>query len=240
LSTSHQECEFVYREAMGSEVQALSRNHASDERARDIRRAKALSWLSVLWMAIEATVGVIAAIVAGSVSLLGFGLDSLIEVLSASAIIWLFTTQRRSEHAERRAQKVIAACFAALALYLLLAAITTLMSRSEPDVSWAGIAISAAAIIVMPLLAKAKKDVATRLGSSATASDAAQSRLCALIAAGALTSLVANTAFGLWWLDPIVGLVIAGVAIREGREAWAGEVCDDCAPIGFDATIELP
>jgi divalent metal cation (Fe/Co/Zn/Cd) transporter len=86
----------------------------------------------------------------------------------------------------------------------------------------------------MPLLAKAKDNVAAQLGSSATASDAAQSRLCALIAAGALTSLIANAALGWWWLDPIVGLAIAGIALQEVRAAWAGETCDDCAPIGVD------
>lgn len=229
---------------MSSEARALTDiSPSTPERARDVRRAKALSWLTIAWMTVEATVGVTAAIIAGSVALLGFGLDSLIELTSAATIIWRFTTTRRQgEHAERRAQQVIAACFAALALYLTFDGITTLTSASEPKVSWPGVAVSAAAIIVMPLLAKAKSDVASRLGSSATASDAAQSRLCALIAAGALTSILANAALGWWWLDPITGLTIAGIAIHEAREAWAGETCDDCSPIGFDnhANTELP
>jgi divalent metal cation (Fe/Co/Zn/Cd) transporter len=200
-----------------------------------VRRAKTLSWFSIAWMAIEATVGVTAAIIAGSVALLGFGLDSLIELFSAATIIWRFTTARsQSEQAERRAQTLIAACFATLAVYLVIDSIATLASASEPQTSWAGVAVSAAAIIVMPLLARAKDDLATRLRSSATASDAAQSRLCALIAAGALTSLIANAALGWWWVDAIVGIAIAGIAIHEAREAWAGETCDDCAPIGFD------
>jgi len=229
---------------MSSEAQSLGEiSPPTGERAKYVRRAKALSWLSIGWMAIEATVGVAAALLAGSVALLGFGLDSLIELASASTIIWRFTTTRQqSEHSERRAQQIIATCFAALALYLIFDGITTLTSASEPRVSWAGVAVSAAAIIVMPILAKAKSDVATGLGSSATASDAAQSRLCALIAAGALTSIIANAALGWWWLDPIIGLAIAGIAIYEAREAWAGETCDDCAPIGFDnhANTELP
>jgi len=200
-----------------------------------IRRAKTLSLLSVAWMTVEAAVAIIAAVIAGSVALLGFGLDSLIELASASTILWLYTGSRGgSDAAERRAQQVIAAWFAALALYVTLDAITTLASGVHPDVSWPGVAVSTGAIIFMPLLARAKGRVAAQLGSAATAGDAAQSLLCAISAAAVLLSILANTALGWWWLDPIVGLGIAALAVREGREAWAGEVCGDCAPIGFE------
>src|SRR5207302_10091502 len=127
--------------------------------------------------------------------------------------------------------QVVAVCFAALALYLAFDAIVTLAGNSHPDVSWPGAVVSAGAITVMPLLARAKGSVATQLGSGATAGDAAQSWLCAIIAAGALVSILANATLGWWWLDPTVGLGIAGLAVREGREAWAGEVCAECAPI---------
>jgi divalent metal cation (Fe/Co/Zn/Cd) transporter len=184
-------------------------------------------------MTVEAGVAIVAALAAGSVALLGFGLDSLIEVASASAILWLYTGSRDgSVVAERRAQKVVALCFAALAGYLALDTIATLAGNSHPNVSWPGAAVSGGAIVVMPLLGRAKGRVAVQLGSAATAGDAAQSWLCALIAAGALVSILANASLGWWWLDSIVGLGIAGLAVREGREAWAGEVCADCAPIG--------
>ncbi len=187
-------------------------------------------------MTVEAGVAIIAALVAGSVALLGFGLDSLIELASASIVIWRFTGARsQSETAERRAQQLIAACFVALALYLLYDGIRTLADGSHPTTSWLGVGVSIGAILVMPLLARAKNRVATQLASAATAGDAAQSWLCALAAAGVLVSILANAALGWWWLDPIIGLGIAGLAVHEGREAWAGEVCSDCTPVGFDA-----
>jgi divalent metal cation (Fe/Co/Zn/Cd) transporter len=205
------------------------------ERPRLVRRARTLSLLSIGWMTVEAGVAIIAALAARSVALLGFGLDSLIELASASAILWLYTGGRDgSVTAERRAQQVVALCFAALALYLAFDAMTTLARTTHPGVSWPGAVVSAGAIIVMPMLARAKGRVAVQLGSGATAGDAAQSWLCAIIAAGALVSILVNAAFGWWWLDPIAGLGIAGLAVREGREAWAGEVCTACAPVGSE------
>ena len=201
------------------------------------RRARMLSLLSIAWMTVEAGVAIVAALVAGSVALLGFGLDSLIELSSASTILWLYTgTRGDSQTAERRAQHLIGSCFAVLALYLTFDAIRTLADGSHPQTSWPGVAVSAGAIIVMPLLARAKGQVAEQLGSAATAGDAAQSWLCAISAAAVLVSILANATLGLWWLDPVTGLGIAGLAVREGREAWAGEVCADCAPVGFEST----
>lgn len=192
--------------------------------------------LTIGWMTVEAGVAIVAALAAGSVALLGFGLDSLIELASASTILWLYTGSREgSAAAERRAQQVIAICFAALALYLAFDAITTLAGGTHPKTSWPGAAVAAGAIVVMPALARAKARVAALLGSGATAGDAAQSWLCAIIAAAALLSLLANAALGWWWLDPIAGLGIAGLAVREGREAWAGEVCADCAPMSLSS-----
>jgi divalent metal cation (Fe/Co/Zn/Cd) transporter len=185
-------------------------------------------------MAVEAGVALASALIAGSIALLAFGLDSLIELVSAATILWLYTGGREgSDGAERRAQRLVAICFGTLALYVTLDAIRALAGGSEPDTSWPGVAVSAAAIIVMPWLARAKGRIAAQLGSAATAGDAAQSWVCAISASGVLVSVVANAAFGWWWLDAIVGLGIAGLAVREGREAWAGDVCADCAPIGF-------
>jgi divalent metal cation (Fe/Co/Zn/Cd) transporter len=195
-----------------------------------------LSLLSIGWMTVEAVAAIVTALIAGSVALLGFGLDSLIELASASTILWLYTGSRRSsDAAERRAQQLIAICFAALALYLAFDAIGTLAGGRHPDTSWLGVAVAAGAIVVMPLLARAKGRVATQLGSPATAGDAAQSWLCVIAAAAVLLSILVNAAWGWWWLDPIAGLGIAGLAVREGRKAWADEVCGDCAPIGFES-----
>jgi divalent metal cation (Fe/Co/Zn/Cd) transporter len=189
---------------------------------------------------VEASVAIVAAVVAGSVALLGFGLDSLIELASASIIIWRFTGARsRSATAERHAQQLIAACFGAVALYLAFDGIKTLAEVSRPEVSWPGAAVSAGAVIVMPLLARAKGRVAAELGSAATAGDAAQSWLCAIAAAGVLVSILVNSVLGWWWLDPIIGLAIAGIAVHEGREAWAGDSCADCAPVGFETPTPL-
>ncbi len=203
-------------------------------RSRLVRRARMLSLLSIAWMSIEAGAAIVAALVAGSVALLGFGLDSLIELASAGTILWLYTGSRTgSATAERRAQQLIAICFGALAFYVTFDAITALAGGPHPDVSWPGVAVAAGAIVLMPLLARAKGRVATQLGSAATAGDAAQSWLCAISAAAVLISILANAALGWWWLDLVAGLGIAGLAVSEGREAWAGEVCGDCAPLGF-------
>jgi hypothetical protein len=208
----------------------------SKTRARLIRRARTLSLLSIGWMTLEAGVAIVAALIAGSVALLGFGLDSLIELASAGTILWLYTGSRSgSDAAERRAQQLIAICFAALAVYVSFDAIDTLARGAHPNTSWPGVAVAAGAIVFMPLLARAKGRVATQLGSAATAGDAAQSWLCSICAAVVLLSILANALLGWWWLDPIAGLAIAGVAGREGREAWAGELCSDCSPIGFES-----
>ncbi len=191
--------------------------------------------LSIGWMTVEAGVAIVSALVAGSVALLAFGLDSLIELVSASTILWLYTGSRTgSAAAERRAQQLVAVCFGVLALYVTVDAINTLAGGSHPETSWPGVAVAAGAILVMPLLARAKSRVAVQLGSAATAGDAAQSWLCATSAAAVLVSVLANATVGWWWLDPIVGLGIAGLAVREGRDAWAGKVCADCAPISVE------
>ena len=200
-----------------------------------VRRAKALSWLSLLWMSIEGTVGVVAGLVAGSVALTGFGLDSVIEGLASLIVIWRFTGAREhSEAAERRAQKLVGVSSFLLAPYSAVDAILTLANTSHPETSWVGVALSLGSIVFMPLLGRAKAQLGAQLGSSATAGEGAQNMLCAYMAAGVLLGLLANAALGWWWLDPVIALAIAALAVKEGREAWRGEVCGDCAPVGFD------
>lgn len=216
---------------------AISSARPDGERSLLARRARRLSQLSIAWIGVEAAVAIASAVLAGSVALIGFGLDSLIEMASAGAILWLYTGARNaSPSAERRAQQLVAFCFAALALFLLADAIDTLIGSSHPAPSWPGLAISLAAIVAMPLLTRAKARVAAQLGSAATAGDAAQSWLCAAAAAAVVVSVVANAALGWWWLDPVAGLVIAALAAHEATGTWAGEVCADCLPVALPRT----
>ena len=202
------------------------------ERDRLIRRAKALSWLSLAYMTAEGTIAITAAITASSVALLGFGLDSAIEGLASIIVIWRFTgTRRLSEHAEQRAQRLVAITFFLLAPYIAQDAIRTLANGEHPRTSWLGIGLSISSIIVMPLLGNAKHRIGQRLGSAATAGEGTQNLLCAYLAAGVLASLALNAALGLWWADPAVALGIAAIALHEGRETWHGEGCCAAPPI---------
>jgi divalent metal cation (Fe/Co/Zn/Cd) transporter len=195
-------------------------------RARLVRRAKQLSWLSLGWMTIEGAVAVTAGLIAGSVALVGFGIDSAIEGLASVIVIWRFTGDRvHSDAAERRAQQLVAVSFFLLAPYIAQDAIRTLLAGDRPESTIVGIALSISSLAVMPLLGRAKQRIGSQLGSSATAGEGTQNLLCAYLAAGVLAGLLANSLFGLWWLDPVVALGIAAVAVREGREAWAGESC---------------
>jgi divalent metal cation (Fe/Co/Zn/Cd) transporter len=207
----------------------------SGERDRLIARAKALSWLSLAWMTVEGAVAITAALVAGSVALLGFGIDSAIEGLASVIVIWRFTGSRRlSEEAEQRAQKAVAISFFLLAPYIAQDAVRALIAAEHPSVSWVGIGLSVSSIVVMPLLGRAKQRIGERLGSGATAGEGAQNLLCAYMAAGVVIGLGANAAFGWWWLDAVIALGIAAIAVREGREAWAGEGCACVAVPGLD------
>jgi len=193
---------------------------------RAARQARLLSWLSLAWMAAEGAIAIIAAVIAGSVALLGFGLDSAIEGLASVIIIWRFTgTRTLSETAEARARKAVAVTFFLLAPYIAYDAAATLIARDHAWTSWLGIGLSIASLIVMPVLGTAKRRLGARLDSAATAGEGTQNLLCAYLAAAVLAGLLANTLLGWWWLDPVVALGIAGLAVREGTEAWHGEEC---------------
>ena len=191
-----------------------------------MRRAKLLAWWGVGWHGIEAAVAIGAGVVAGSIALVGFGADSLIESVAGFALLWRFAAARAaSEDAERKAQKMIAASFYVIAAYVGVEAIRSLIGGDHPEVSYVGIALSAVTLLTMPPLAIAKARVGERLGSSATKSEGRQNMLCAYLSAALLVGLGANAIAGWWWADPAVALVIAAVAVREGREAWRGESC---------------
>jgi divalent metal cation (Fe/Co/Zn/Cd) transporter len=196
------------------------------ERDRLIRRATALAWLSLVYMTAEGAIAITAALLAGSVALLGFGLDSAIEALASMIVIWRFTGSRRlSQDAERGAERLVAISFFLLAPYIAQDAIRALIASEHPHTSWLGIGLSLSSIIVMPQLATAKHRIGQRLGSGATTGDGTQNLLCAYLAAGVLISLALNAALGLWWADSVVALGIAAVAIKEGHHTWQGEGC---------------
>jgi divalent metal cation (Fe/Co/Zn/Cd) transporter len=201
------------------------------------RRVKLLSWLSLFWMTIEGTVAIAAGIVAGSIALIGFGLDSAIEGFASVVIIWRFTGKRVFSHAaEQRAQKLVAIQFFILAPYVGYESLDALIGSEHADVSWVGIALAAGSVVFMPLLGIAKQRLADTMGSAATAGEGRQNMLCAYLAGALLIGLLGNALVGAWWLDPVVGLVIVGVAVKEGIEAWQGEGCCVGSPldgIGF-------
>lgn len=195
---------------------------------KQAKLARLLSWLSLIYMAAEGAIAVTAAIIAGSVALLGFGLDSVIEGLASIIIVWRFTGARTlSQTAERRAQKAVAITFFLLAPYIAIDALHSLVTAEHAKTSWLGIGLSIASLIVMPLLGTAKKRIGARLDSRATIGEGVQNMLCAYLAIAVLAGLLANTALGLWWADPVIALGIAALAVHEGREAWEGEEDDD-------------
>lgn len=189
-------------------------------------RARRLSWVSLLWMGAEGAIAVVAGILAGSIALVGFGIDSAVEGLASVVIIWRFTGHRAlSEHAERRAQRLVALQFFLLAPYVAVEAIRALAGAEHPDASWLGIGLAVSSLVGMPVLGLAKRRIGDRLGSVATRGEGAQNLLCAYLAGALLLGLSGNALLGLWWLDPTVALLIAGAALREGVEAWRGEGC---------------
>ena len=202
----------------------------ANERGRLERRARLLAWGGSAYHLGEFAVALGAGITAGSIALIGFGADSLIEVFSGGAIAWLFSGHRAgSERAERQAQRLIAVSFFVLAAYVSVESVRTLLGSDHPHRSWIGISLALFTAPTMPLLARAKRRVGEQLGSVATAQEGQQNLLCAYLSVALLVGLAANALFGWWWADPAAALVIAAVAVREGRESWRGEgCCDHC------------
>jgi Co/Zn/Cd efflux system component len=198
---------------------------------RAARRARALSWLSLVWMGAEGAIAITAGILAGSIALIGFGIDSAIEGVASLVIVWRFTGHRLwSDAAEQRAQKLVAIQFFLLAPFVTIEALRHLVNGAHVETSWLGMALTASSLIGMPILGAAKQRLAVTLGSSATHGEGAQNLLCAYLAGAVLLGLAGNALLGWWWLDPIAALVIAAVAVREGRETWRGEGCCAAGP----------
>lgn len=193
---------------------------------RDIlhRRIRLIVGVTIGYNLIEAVIAIGAGSVASSAALIGFGLDSTIEVLSAAAVAWQFT-RRDPARWEKPTLRVIAVAFFALAIYVTTTSVTALVTTERPEHSTIGILLTAASVVVMPFLSFAERRAGRELGSATAVADSKQTLLCAYLSAAVLVGLVANSLLGWWWADAVAGLVIAAFAVREGIEAWKGDAC---------------
>ncbi|MDZ7675142.1 MAG: cation transporter [Acidimicrobiales bacterium] len=197
-----------------------------------VRRGALLAWFTIAWNAIEGIVGIVSGIAAGSIALIGFGVDSYVEVFAGSVILWRLARDRQgdelSEAAERRAVRLIAITFLVLAAGIGIESIRKLAIGAEPDESMIGIGLAVVSLIVMPLLARAKRRVGEQLGSRAVTADATETTLCVWLSAILLIGLGANALVGWWWADPVAALGIVYIAAREGVEHLRADELDDC------------
>ena len=204
-------------------------------RAALVRRGQLYSRLTLAYNACEGAAAIIAGMMAGSVALVGFGLDSVIEVASTIAALWRLRSdgdEARREHVERRALRIIGFCFLALALYITADASHALWMHEVPARTLFGMLVAALSVIIMPLLARAKRGVARSLGSRALEADATQTDLCVYLSAIVLGGLALNALFGWWWADPVAALVMVPIIVKEGLAGISGDAsCDNCASV---------
>jgi len=200
------------------------------ERAAVVRRGRRLEHLTIGWNALEGLVAVVAGVVAGSISLVGFGIDSFIEVTSGSVLLWRMSVDaevHQRERNEKRALKVVGVCFLALAAYIAYESVRDLWSGRAPEHSMPGIILACVSLVVMPLLSRAKRKVGRALGSSAMHADAKQTEFCIYLSAILLVGLLLNTFFGLWWADPVAALVMVPIIVKEGVGGLQGKTCEE-------------
>jgi len=196
-----------------------------------VLRGRRLEYFTIAWNTLEGLVAVVAGIVAGSISLVGFGIDSFIEVTSGSVLLWRMSVDsdvHRRETNEKRALRTVGACFLLLAAYITYDSISDLWSKRAPEHSIAGIILAFASLVVMPLLWRAKRKVGSALGSAAMHADARQTEFCTYLSAILLLGLLLNAFFGLWWADPLAALIMVPIITKEGIEGLQGKGCADC------------
>lgn len=184
-----------------------------------------MAYLTIVWNSLEGIIAITAGIVAGSIALVGFGVDSVIEVSSGAIILWRLAA---GEERERLALRLVGISFVALAAYVAFEAVKSLWLRELPEASYIGIVIAALSLVVMPFLAHQKRKVAAQLNSNALKADSRQTDICAYLSAILLGGLILNAIFGWWWADPIAALIMVPIIAKEGIEALRGETCDDC------------
>ena len=197
-------------------------------RAQDTRAGRRLEYFTLGWNLLEALVAIIAGIVAASIALVGFGVDSLIESFSSVILLWRLQQHERDERRERIALKLVGGSFLLLAVYVAVDAAKSLIAYEPPHQSLVGIVVAAVSLVVMPLLARAKRRVAARLDSRALHADSRQTDICAYLSAILLLGLGLNALFGWWWADPIAALIMVPIITHEGIEAFRGDTCSDC------------
>jgi divalent metal cation (Fe/Co/Zn/Cd) transporter len=196
--------------------------------AASLRRGRRLEYLTIAWNSLEAIAAIGAGLFAGSVALVGFGFDSIVETFSGAILLWRLRDGERGERRERPALRLVGFSFLLLAAYVAFDAVKSLVMREPPEASYIGIGIAALSLVVMPLLAGAKRRVAASLNSRALKADSRQTELCAYLSAILLGGLLLNALFGWWWADPLAALVMSPIIAREGAQALRGETCDDC------------
>jgi divalent metal cation (Fe/Co/Zn/Cd) transporter len=201
------------------------------DRTALVAHGRRLEYFTIAWNGFEAVVALISGILAGSISLVGFGLDSVIETISAGTLLWRLNAEGdplRREPAERTAHRLVGVCFLLLAAYVAIASVRSLWIKAIPERSLPGILIAIAAIVVMPLLARSKRRIAAQLDSRALHADSRQSDFCAYLSAILLAGLLAHAFLGWWWADPVAALAMTPFIAREGVQGLRGEGCDDC------------
>lgn len=213
-------------------IEGILNGMDAPDRADAVRRGRFLEYLTIIWNLIEGIVSVAAGLLAGSVALVGFGFDSFIESASGGALLWRLHLDQpeRREQAEKFALKLVGFSFLLLAAYVTVDAVKSLINREPPEATYLGIGIAALSLVVMPILARAKRRVAKTLHSHAMEADARQTDICTYLSAILLVGLLLNALFGWWWADPVAALIMIPIVAKEGIEALRGETCGDCDP----------
>ncbi|HEX8891858.1 MAG TPA: cation transporter [Terriglobales bacterium] len=215
------------------EAVRVSAAHSNGHREVLVARGRRLEYLTIGWNTFEALVALSSGVVAGSVALTSFGLDSAIETASAVILLWRLRADKgpmRREQSERTARRMVGVCFLLLAAYIAIESIRRLWTRETPGRTIPGVLIAVAAVIVMPLLARAKRRVARELGSGALDSDSRQADFCAYLSAILLVGLALQFVFGWWWIDPLAALIMVPIIAHEGVEGMRAQASDDCNP----------
>ena len=201
-----------------------------DDRTRLVRRGRYLEYFTVGYNSLEGLIAVGAGVVAGSIALVGFGFDSLIEVTSGAVLLWRLyadVDEARRERVEAISLRLVGICFIVLALYVALDSVWSLLKREAPHESLVGIILASVSLIVMPLLVRAKRNVARRIKSRALMADSKQTELCTYLSAILLGGLLLNALLGWWWADPVAALIMVPIIVKEGIEGLRGETCCD-------------